>query len=202
MRHCAWCSCLLCCSRRRYCRLIIECLHIYLLLFVYREKMIFKCHFKYQFVDNKKNLPKNVEQMYSEIWLPDLLDSLKWDSSLFSIRLNWTIRSNNITMRMMMMYIQDEKKRSEKLIYRNQWIRPNSIDDWMKPKKREENLCEFGHNEMLFYVYVSGAPHKEGNGESFLINFTLTLPLRKPCPIHCDGFAQFLIALSTIPIHL
>jgi hypothetical protein len=30
-----------------------------------------------------------VEQMYSDIWLPDLLDSLKCDSSLFSIRLNW-----------------------------------------------------------------------------------------------------------------
>lgn len=26
--------------------------------------------------------------MYSEIWLPDLLDSEKWLSSLFSIRLN------------------------------------------------------------------------------------------------------------------
>lgn len=33
-------------------------------------------------------LPKNVEQMYSEIWLPDRLDSLKWDSSLLSMRLN------------------------------------------------------------------------------------------------------------------
>jgi len=34
------------------------------------------------------DLPKNVEQMYSEIWLPDRLDSEKWLSSLFSIRLN------------------------------------------------------------------------------------------------------------------
>jgi hypothetical protein len=36
----------------------------------------------------RSNLPKNVEQMYSEIWLPDRLDSEKWLSSLFSIRLN------------------------------------------------------------------------------------------------------------------
>lgn len=34
------------------------------------------------------NSPKNVEQIYSDIWFPDLLDSLKCDSSLFSIRLN------------------------------------------------------------------------------------------------------------------
>lgn len=33
-------------------------------------------------------LPKNVEQMYSDIWLPDLLDSEKWESSLFNILLN------------------------------------------------------------------------------------------------------------------
>lgn len=38
--------------------------------------------------ERKENSPKNVEQIYSDIWLPDLLDSLKWDSSLFSIRLN------------------------------------------------------------------------------------------------------------------
>ena len=31
--------------------------------------------------------PRNVLQMYSEIWLPDF-DSEKWLSSLFSIRLN------------------------------------------------------------------------------------------------------------------
>ncbi len=31
--------------------------------------------------------PRKVLQMYSEIWLPDL-DSLKWLSSLLSIRLN------------------------------------------------------------------------------------------------------------------
>lgn len=36
-----------------------------------------------------QNLPKNVEQIYSDIWLPDLLDSLKCESSLFSIRLNY-----------------------------------------------------------------------------------------------------------------
>lgn len=34
------------------------------------------------------NSPKNVEQIYSDIWFPDRLDSLKWDNSLFSIRLN------------------------------------------------------------------------------------------------------------------
>ena len=34
------------------------------------------------------NLPKNVLQMYSDIWLPDF-DSEKWLSSLLSIRLNW-----------------------------------------------------------------------------------------------------------------
>lgn len=34
-------------------------------------------------------LPRKVEQMYSDIWLPDLLDSEKWDSSLFNMRLNW-----------------------------------------------------------------------------------------------------------------
>ena len=32
-------------------------------------------------------LPKNVLQIYSETWFPDL-DSEKWLSSLFSIRLN------------------------------------------------------------------------------------------------------------------
>ena len=37
---------------------------------------------------NNENLPKKVEQMYSEIWLPDRLDSEKWLSSLFSMRLN------------------------------------------------------------------------------------------------------------------
>lgn len=37
---------------------------------------------------SNSKLPKNVEQMYSDIWFPDLLDSLKCDSSLFSIRLN------------------------------------------------------------------------------------------------------------------
>ena len=33
------------------------------------------------------NSPRKVLQIYSEIWLPDL-DSEKWLSSLFSIRLN------------------------------------------------------------------------------------------------------------------
>lgn len=42
------------------------------------------------------DLPKNVEQMYSDIWFPDLLDSEKWLSSLFSIRLNWNIREHTI----------------------------------------------------------------------------------------------------------
>ena len=37
---------------------------------------------------NNHNLPKNVLQMYSDIWLPDF-DSEKWLSSLLSIRLNW-----------------------------------------------------------------------------------------------------------------
>jgi hypothetical protein len=41
---------------------------------------------------NMFDLPKNVEQMYSDIWFPDLLDSEKWLSSLFSIRLNWNRR--------------------------------------------------------------------------------------------------------------
>ena len=43
-----------------------------------------------QLKDNNqmRELPKNVLQMYSEIWFPDLLDSAKWLSSLFSIRLN------------------------------------------------------------------------------------------------------------------
>ena len=43
---------------------------------------------KIEITDFSHHLPKNVEQMYSEIWLPDLLDSLKCDNSLFSIRLN------------------------------------------------------------------------------------------------------------------
>lgn len=38
--------------------------------------------------------PKNVEQIYSDIWFPDLLDSLKCDSSLFSIRLNCNEQKN------------------------------------------------------------------------------------------------------------
>lgn len=38
--------------------------------------------------NTRRDLPKKVEQMYSEIWLPDLLDSEKWLSSLFSILLN------------------------------------------------------------------------------------------------------------------
>lgn len=47
------------------------------------------------YVDYKGNktaengdLPKKVEQIYSEIWLPERLDSEKWLSSLFNIRLN------------------------------------------------------------------------------------------------------------------
>lgn len=36
----------------------------------------------------KFDLPKNVEHIYSEIWFPDLLDSLKCESSLLSMRLN------------------------------------------------------------------------------------------------------------------
>ena len=35
------------------------------------------------------HLPRYVLQMYSAIWLPDLLDSAKWLSSRFNIRLNW-----------------------------------------------------------------------------------------------------------------
>lgn len=34
------------------------------------------------------NLPRKVLQIYSDIWLPDLDDSEKCDSSLFNIRLN------------------------------------------------------------------------------------------------------------------
>lgn len=43
---------------------------------------------RYDGTEYDQNLPKNVEQMYSDIWLPDRLDSLKCESSLFSIRLN------------------------------------------------------------------------------------------------------------------
>lgn len=47
------------------------------------------------YFNNKNNIPKNVEQMYSEIWLPDLLDSEKWLSSLFSILLNCKCNTSN-----------------------------------------------------------------------------------------------------------
>lgn len=40
-------------------------------------------------MSNSCCLSKNVEQMYSEIWFPERLDSEKCESSLFSIRLNW-----------------------------------------------------------------------------------------------------------------
>ena len=43
---------------------------------------------------NNHNLPKNVLQMYSDIWLPDF-DSEKWLSSLLSIRLNWNWRQES-----------------------------------------------------------------------------------------------------------
>jgi hypothetical protein len=45
-------------------------------------------HGKYDVTTWVYNLPRKVEQMYSDIWFPDLLDSEKWLSSLFNIRLN------------------------------------------------------------------------------------------------------------------
>jgi len=40
-------------------------------------------------------LPKNVRWMYSEIWLPDLLDSARWLSSRFNSRLNCHQHTHN-----------------------------------------------------------------------------------------------------------
>ena len=40
-------------------------------------------------------LPRNVVQIYSDIWFPDL-DSEKWLSSLLSIRLNWKYKKRGI----------------------------------------------------------------------------------------------------------
>ena len=41
-------------------------------------------------IGNLRTLPRNVLQMYSEIWPPDLVVSAKWLSSRFNIRLNCT----------------------------------------------------------------------------------------------------------------
>ena len=60
-----------------YCVNVASC-HTYNIFFSFKKSL-------YTFL----YLPKKVEQMYSEIWLPDLLDSEKWLSSLLSIRLNW-----------------------------------------------------------------------------------------------------------------
>lgn len=49
---------------------------------------------KYTYYYQYNYLPRNVEQMYSDIWFPDLLDSEKWLSSLLSILLNCNIIYN------------------------------------------------------------------------------------------------------------
>lgn len=59
---------------------LIIYMSLYIITIIFCVRQSLKDHIFY--------LPRKVLQMYSEIWLPDLDDSEKCDSSLFSILLN------------------------------------------------------------------------------------------------------------------